>query len=156
VEGSGSRFWLQLDAAEPSDPGLSAPAQAGVPALAALHGACLVVEDDPQVVVAWTRLMLAWDVDVCCVETGAQALVALDEGFRPHAILCDQRLRGGESGLEVLKALLTRCPEAGGAVVSGEFHSDELQQAQQDGYLVLRKPLDVVQLHALLGQWLPA
>jgi len=39
-------------------------------------------------------------------------------------------------------------------MVSGEFHSPVLEQAERDGYLVLRKPLQPPQLHAVLSQWL--
>lgn len=83
-----------------------------------------------------------------------EAFEQLEGGFQPQAILCDQRLRSGESGVDVLKALFARCPEASGAMVSGEYASPELQQAEQDGYLVLRKPVAVPQLYGLLEQWL--
>jgi hypothetical protein len=39
-------------------------------------------------------------------------------------------------------------------MVSGEYDSPELQTAQDEGYLVLRKPVDVDELHAVLSQWL--
>ena len=38
-------------------------------------------------------------------------------------------------------------------MVSGEFNSQILQEAEQEGYLVLRKPLEPAGLHALLTQW---
>ncbi len=38
-------------------------------------------------------------------------------------------------------------------MVSGEFNSQVLQEAEQEGYLVLRKPLEPAKLHALLTQW---
>jgi hypothetical protein len=38
-------------------------------------------------------------------------------------------------------------------MVSGEFNSPVLQEAEQEGYLVLRKPLEPAKLHALLSQW---
>ena len=38
-------------------------------------------------------------------------------------------------------------------MVSGEFNSQILQEAEQEGYLVLRKPLEPARLHALLTQW---
>jgi len=72
----------------------------------------------------------------------------------PEVVFCDQRLRSGESGFEILKALLGRFPQACGAMVSGEFHSNELQVAESDGYMVLRKPLEPTQLHAVLSTWL--
>jgi len=119
-----------------------------------LAGTCLVVEDDPQVASAWFNLMKAWGVDARCAASATEAFAILDDGFVPQAILCDQRLRSGESGIEILKALFARCPEASGAMVSGEFASAELQQAERDGYLVLRKPLETRQLYVLLAQWL--
>jgi hypothetical protein len=38
-------------------------------------------------------------------------------------------------------------------MVSGEFNSTHLAQAESEGYLVLRKPFDVAQLHGLLATW---
>jgi hypothetical protein len=38
-------------------------------------------------------------------------------------------------------------------MVSGEINSPELQEAQDEGYLVLRKPLDTAQLRAILTTW---
>jgi hypothetical protein len=39
-------------------------------------------------------------------------------------------------------------------MVSGEFVSPELQEAEREGYMVLHKPMDPVVLHALLSTWL--
>lgn len=123
IERRGSRFWLRFPAAD--------PAQAHVHAMAAesqarpsstlppLNGCCLIVEDDPVVVRAWMSLMQAWHVDARCAASATEAFALLYAGLRPQAILCDQRLRSGESGIEVLKTLLERCPGASGAMVSG-------------------------------------
>ena len=46
------------------------------------------------------------------------------------------------SGFDILKALFERLPDVSGAMVSGEFNSQILQEAEQEGYLVLRKPLE--------------
>ncbi|MBB4845774.1 signal transduction histidine kinase/CheY-like chemotaxis protein [Paucibacter oligotrophus] len=153
VEGRGSRFFLRLQSA--SSLGLAALVQSP-PALprGPLSGACLVVEDDRQVASAWASLMQAWGLEVRCVEDEEQALAALQSGFLPQAILCDQGLRSGQSGVQVLKKLLGLCPDASGAMVSAEWDSEDLLAAEQEGYLVLRKPLAVEQLHALLCQWL--
>jgi hypothetical protein len=39
-------------------------------------------------------------------------------------------------------------------MVSGEINSPDLQDAQEEGYLVLSKPLDIAQLHVVLSTWL--
>ncbi|MCC4107790.1 hypothetical protein [Serratia ureilytica] len=53
----------------------------------------------------------------------------------------------------VTLTLFERLPDVSGAMVSGEFNSQVLQEAEQEGYLVLRKPLEPARLHALLTQW---
>jgi signal transduction histidine kinase len=156
--GKGSRFWLQLAAAMhvPPDQAEVAVALAAVDFVAGqkLAGKCLVLDDDVRVIAAWQALLDGWGIEGRYAANGAQALAHLDAGFAPNAIFCDQRLRSGESGFEVLRALLLRCPQASGAMVSGEFNSPELTQAENDGYLVLRKPLDLIELRAILETWL--
>ena len=98
--------------------------------------------------------MQSWGLQVACVESGEQAFRLLDDGFRPNALFCDQRLRSGESGFELLSALLERLPEASGAMISGEQDSPELLAAEEQGYLVLRKPVEPLELQAVLGHWL--
>lgn len=133
----------------------SAEASAPRHGLAApIGGRWLVVEDEPQVLAARRPLLQGWGIKACCVLNGAAAWDALGRGFAPDVILCDQRLRAGEDGFELLQALLTRCPAARGAMVSGEFSSPALAQAEDEGYVVLRKPLDPAILQALLARWM--
>ncbi|MEE4407739.1 MULTISPECIES: hypothetical protein [unclassified Serratia (in: enterobacteria)] len=44
-------------------------------------------------------------------------------------------------------------PSASGAMGSGEFNSPILQEAEQEDYLALRKPLGPAKLYALPSQW---
>ncbi|MDD2662029.1 MAG: response regulator, partial [Methylococcales bacterium] len=157
-EGHGSRFWLRLSAAQATERRLTARNQTVFPVGhgETLNGRCLIIDDEPQVRDAWQALLSSWDVEVACAASANEALALLDAGFMPHAIFCDQRLRSGESGFELLQALLECCPEAAGAMISGEFDSPALAQAEQEGYLVLHKPLDPEELHALLCRLLPS
>lgn len=156
-EGSGSRFWLRLPAAEVAERRASVRDRALFPAGGdtLLQGRCLVVDDEPQVRSAWEALLCAWGISAVCVASASEAFAAVDTGFEPDTIFCDQRLRSGESGFELLQALLERCPEAAGAMISGEFDSPALAQAEQEGYLVLHKPLDPEALFAVLSCLLP-
>lgn len=156
IEGKGSRFWLRLPASDtaPVIAPLTIEPKPFPVAHRALAGTCLVVDDDPLVTSAWTGLMQAWGITVRCVASAKEAFAVLESGFSPQAILCDQRLRSGESGFDILQELFHRLPQASGAMVSGEFNSAILQQAESEGYLVLYKPLEPAQLHALLSQWL--
>ena len=157
IEGKGSRFWMRFTqfAGEEIAPD-SSPAYdhaATSVRYAPLHGSCLVVDDDPLVTSAWESLMSIWGINVRCAASAEEAFAIIDDGFTPFAVLCDQRLRSGESGFDILKALFERLPDMSGAIVSGEFNSPVLLEAEQEGYLVLRKPLEPAKLHALLTQW---
>jgi signal transduction histidine kinase len=157
--GRGSRFWLSLPMAAllagdnyVAVPQMPKPQASNL--LAALHGRCLVLEDDPQINAAWAVLLDTWGVDARFATCATEAFDHLNSGFLPQAVLCDQRLRAGESGFEILQTLLQRCPHAYGVMVSGEFNSPELLRAEDEGYVVLRKPVDITVLHALLARWL--
>ncbi|MGQ1886534.1 ATP-binding protein [Serratia marcescens] len=157
VEGKGSRFWMRFTQYIGED---KAPESAATydntatpTRYAPLRGACLVVDDDPLVTSAWESLMSTWGITVRCAASAEEAFAIVDGGFTPFAVLCDQRLRSGESGFDILQALFERLPDVSGAMVSGEFNSPILLEAEQEGYLVLRKPLEPARLHALLTQW---
>ncbi len=156
--GKGSCFWLQLAEAihvPPAHFGAHAPQPAAQASQGQqLVGKCLVLDDDIRVIAAWRAMLEGWGVQGRYAANALEAIAHLDAGFMPDAIFCDQRLRSGESGLDVFKALLLRCPTASGAMVSGEFNSAELTKAENDGYLVLRKPLDLTELRAILETWL--
>lgn len=149
--GRGSCFWIDLPRERPGD---VPPPLAARDAGCTLSGRCLVLDDDPRVVAAWSALLTTWGIDARVATNAMEAMAALETGFEPQAILCDLRLRAGESGFDVLRDLLERCPYAAGALVSGEFDSPELRQAADEGYVVLRKPLDPSQLHGLMSAWL--
>ncbi|WP_342129685.1 hybrid sensor histidine kinase/response regulator [Hydrogenophaga sp. OTU3427] len=155
--GRGSRFWLRLPQSPDTDPAtdhLPTHPIGDRQALPPLSGCCLVLDDEPLVIAAWAALLGSWGIEGRYAATAGEALRLLDGGFEPQAIFCDQRLRSGESGFDVLRALLARCPHASGAMVSGEFDSPELAQAEDEGYAVLRKPLVPQDLHVLLSGWL--
>lgn len=155
-EGKGSCFWICLQAAPAGAHGVASGKQSSVSATPlGFAGSCLVVDDDPLVRSAWETLLQSWGVQVACVESGVQAFRLLESGFHPNAVFCDQRLRSGESGFELLRELLERVPEASGAIVSGELDSPELVEAEEQGYLLLRKPVEPEELHVVLAQWLP-
>jgi CheY-like chemotaxis protein len=157
--GRGSRFWLRLPAAPSPIELVPTLHQAWPFEMSAmpqtLHGYCLILEDEPIAGAAWKTLLETWGVQSHLATKASEAFDVVNAGYIPQVILCDQRLRSGESGFEVLCALLELCPDAHGAMISGEFNSPELLRAESEGYLVLRKPLEAAQLHALLSQWLP-
>ena len=151
--GRGSIFWLDIASGTPPPHFSLNQSKEEKVAATPIGGRCLIVDDDPLVSSAWQHLLTAWGMEGRTVASGAEAFHTLEQGFRPDVIFCDQRLRSGESGAEVLEALFNLCPNASGAIISGELNSPELERAKEDGYIVLGKPLDSALLRKLLEQW---
>jgi signal transduction histidine kinase len=156
--GRGSRFWIQfpkgqVSSASPALPALAQPS--GTTQLMPINkGRCLIVEDDPQVIQSWRVLMQVWGIEAAYATNSVEVFSCLQSGFKPKVVLCDERLRAGESGFELLKEILNRQSDAHGVMISGEFYSPALKQAEEEGYLVFRKPVDVALIHAVLWRWL--
>jgi len=149
--GVGSRFRILLAAAASEAP---LPAQQEAPAveqLPPLRGRVLVVEDDPGVSQGLRHLMQDWGLESRMAADAVQAYRALAEGFEPLVVMSDLRLRGDVSGYDLLQSLLARHPRAQGVVVTGELDHPDLQRADQDGHLVLRKPVAPDTLHRVLA-----
>jgi len=153
--GRGSCFWLQLPLAEapaaPARPPQRAPAEARH-----LPGHCLVVDDEPHVVRAWRMLFEAWGTTARFADGVDMAHRHLDEGFRPQALVCDLRLRGGDNGWQLLQSLAARCPDAGCLLISADLSAPEIGEADDFGCLVLHKPVEPDALHRALRAWMHA
>lgn len=157
--GRGSCFWLQLpsslnvQAALPQSEGSSEGAQAQAQAQAKpplLQGRCWVVDDDAQVARALAGLLRDWGLQVDVAATGREVADWLAAGQHPDFVLCDHHLAQGENGFALLQNVLAQSPQAAGALLSGEPSPALEQEAQELGYLLLRKPVDPLALLALL------
>ena len=113
VEG-GVRFWIQFlgepgrgpaapDRGRQAAPGLSAP------------GTCLSSMTIRRFCVGLAKPLQAWGTDVALRRVRVMEALPNLTGVSAQAILCDQRLRPGESGVDVLKVLL-RPPRRHGAM----------------------------------------
>ncbi len=116
-----------------------------------LRGQVLVIEDDPGVSQGLRHLMKDWGLDGRFAADAVQAYRALSDGFEPVVVMSDLRLRGDVSGYDLLQALLARHPQARGLIVTGELDHPDLQRADEDGFLVLRKPVAAEALHRVLA-----
>ena len=155
--GRGSCFWLQLPSSlnvqaalpqsEGSSEGPQAQAQSRPPLL---QGRCWVVDDDAQVARALAGLLRDWGLQVDVAATGREVADWLVAGQHPDFVLCDHHLAQGENGFALLQNVLAQAPQAAGALLSGEPSPALEQEAQELGYLLLRKPVDPLALLALL------
>jgi signal transduction histidine kinase/CheY-like chemotaxis protein len=130
-----------------------APVEVIEPSFAAPPGGLILAIDDEQAIRAAMRELLSgWGHQVLAVSGGASALHAVNGGARPDLIICDFRLRDGESGIAVIEAL---CERLGGDVpailLTGDTAPENLRLALASGYPLLHKPLAHARLRAAVG-----
>jgi CheY-like chemotaxis protein len=126
-------------------------------ALASLEGRLVtVVDDEPTVLTAMSSLLGSWGLQVVAAESGAMILGRLASASRaPDAVLCDYRLRSGESGIEVIRAIREEFNmEIPAALITGDTDPDRLKEARASGLPLLHKPVTPSRLRALLAQML--
>lgn len=114
----------------------------------------LLVEDDPLVADAVTRLLVAWGAAVHVCRDAGEALALLDrvKGGRWHAIL-DYRLPGERTGLDLADDIHARQDRRITiSLLTGEADPAVFAAAEQRGILVLQKPLKPIRLRALLAR----
>lgn len=140
--GRGSRFTLLL----PATALIALPARGLAPRESATQAAplqrlrerhLLLVEDDPMAASALATWAGDWGLRVSHRSDPAQ----VEETLAPDLILCDVRLPGGRDGIDWLTDWLAQWPDARGLLVSGELAPETHQRAEQEGLLLLTKPV---------------
>jgi signal transduction histidine kinase/CheY-like chemotaxis protein len=148
--GKGSTFSLQLPRGAP--PPESAPRPA--PEAADVSGMLVaVVDDDAVVLEAMKTLLGKWGCATVCAGSGAELLASLAGTTRvPDLLLCDYRLRDGESGLEAVEAVREEFnAEIPAAIVTGDTGPERLREVEASGLAILHKPVNPARLRALLA-----
>jgi DNA-binding NtrC family response regulator len=120
------------------------PAESPVPTL-------LIVDDEPNILLAFRRAFRDGKVEVVTAETAAEGLQIASER-RPDAVVLDVRLpdRTGLEVLRELKALDARCPVV---FITGQGTTDTAIEAMKLGaFDYLLKPLELSRLRAVLDR----
>jgi CheY-like chemotaxis protein len=115
----------------------------------------LVVDDEPGIVTAFSRMLESDGYATVPAHTAEEAIGLLQNGVRPDAIVLDLRMPG-LGGLGFLLALRARPAgvEIPVAVVTADTHLDDTtQQAVAAlGATLWYKPVDFDQLTAIMGR----
>lgn len=116
----------------------------------------LLVDDDPMVLQAMQALLSSWNIDLRYLSEGMaegsdRILDVCGDGWIPECIISDFRLPGSMDGIEILDLLLDRFPSAIGVLQTGELANNVQARAQDEGYLVLSKPVAPELLAATLN-----
>lgn len=149
--GQGSVFRLSLTSCDvmPNEAAEVAPPPAqGAPDLRldGLHA--LVIDDDESVRVAMQELLTDWGCR-CEVAESQEAALASARRQCPGLVICDYRLRGAETGAQVIAALRQEHGgELAAIMVTGDTAPERLRDAVASGIALLHKPVSADALHA--------
>lgn len=148
--GRGSVFRVTLPRGRAAD--LPAPAAAPIAVGALRTGFIVVVDDEDAIQRAMAALLTRWGHRVLAAGSADEALARLGDGVAPDLIICDSRLRGGETGVEALRRLRVACgAEIPALLVTGDATA---AAADSPSDLVLHKPVPHAVLRAAIGQLL--
>ncbi len=149
--GRGSVFSIDVPLAEAAQ--FVAPSQnAG----ATRHGLILVIDDETAIQEGMRSLLQGWGHSVLCGGSGEEILAqARTVTARPDLIICDYRLRGGETGAQVIDRLRqTYFHQIPALLITGDTAPDRLEEAAGSGLLLLHKPVANSRLRAAVNNLL--
>ena len=98
-------------------------------------------------------LLKGWGHEVVTAGSGEEGLARMaDSPVRPDLIICDYRLRAGETGIEVIEALRSEYNATIPAMlITGDTAPDRLAEASASGLLLLHKPVPNGKLRAAVA-----
>ena len=151
VPGRGSRFTIEVPLADAERvQSISATVEQKVPNL--LRGKLIVVVDDEASVrLGMQSLLESWGCKCITAMDASEALHELGDRL-PDFILADLRLKGEDTGVDVIRILRSYLGESIPAVlISGDTATDQLRKVSAAGLTIMHKPLKPVRLRALLN-----
>jgi two-component system, sensor histidine kinase len=147
----GSRFSIEVPLADPAKiPSIAATVEQKVPNL--IGGKLIVVIDDEESVrLGMQSLLESWGCKCVAAMDSDDALRGIN-GRAPDFIIADLRLRGEDTGIDVIRQLRSRLGDSIPAVlISGDTATDQLRKVSAAGLTMMHKPLKAVRLRALLN-----
>jgi signal transduction histidine kinase len=130
-------------------------AVAELPERAVGPGVILAIDDEQAIRSAIRELLKSWGHQAATAAGAEEALEAVAAGLRPDLIVCDQRLRDGETGVAAIArlraALRTEVPAI---LVTGDTAPEAIRQALASGHPLLHKPLAHGKLRAAVNNLL--
>ncbi len=98
----------------------------------------LLIEDDPMS----AHALMTWAEDLGLVVEHHPHPDTVIHAHKPDIIVCDIRLPTTKDGIEWLGEWLEHWPDSRGLLISGELAAESHERAEQEGLLLLSKPVD--------------
>ena len=150
--GRGTTFQLSLPLATDRGPAARSP-EAADQQHAELPGglSILVVDDEGSVREGMRTLLEAWGCQVVLASGLRDALAAV-ETRKPDLIIADQRLRGSETGVDLVRRARSVVGDVAALLVTGDTAADVLHEAESLGLTLLRKPVQEQSLRGAIAE----
>jgi signal transduction histidine kinase/CheY-like chemotaxis protein len=117
-----------------------------------------VVDDEAPILSGMSALLSGWGYEVVAAASGEEAVAQLSAcPTRPDLVISDQRLREGESGLDVIERLRAEYnAEIPALLISGDTSAELRAQARALNAVLLHKPTPNGKLRAAISASLAA
>ncbi len=114
----------------------------------------LCIDNDPDVLDAMQALLLGWSCQVVAALSETEALKILREGsLNIDIMLVDYHLDKGQTGIEAMKAIKEYLGKLiPGILITADFSEEVKEQAIDEGYRYLRKPVNPGALRSLISK----
>ncbi|NBW50080.1 MAG: response regulator [Betaproteobacteria bacterium] len=110
-----------------------------------------VIEDNALGGLAIKTLLESWGASVRLFEEPDYALHALGREQAPEFVICDYRLRNGQTGIDSIRALrLQFGSDLPACLISGDIEEDLRATAVEAGLVLLKKPVQAAKLRSVL------
>ena len=123
-----------------------------------LVGAFIVIVDDERMILNASRAVLERNGSfVFTAASGDEAISQLSHSRRvPDLIICDHRLRAGETGIEVIDAIREEFNKDIPAIlITGDTAPERIRDMQASGIPILHKPIQEKELLSAMVELLP-
>jgi signal transduction histidine kinase/ActR/RegA family two-component response regulator len=119
----------------------------------------LVVDDEINILNAMDAVLGTWGCEVITAGSGKEAIEKL-AGYpdrRPDLIICDYRLREGETGTDVIASLHEELNHQVPAIImTGDTAPESIRQTQASGHALLHKPVKPMELQKTIQELIGA
>lgn len=121
------------------------------------RGLILVIDDEPLIRMGLQARLEDWGYRVLTAGSVEDVIHHVESGERPSAILADYRLRGGETGLDAIRAVYERLDAPVPAtIITGDTAPERLIEVREGGHALLHKPIAAHELRNAVAEMLEA
>ncbi|SDH95609.1 PAS-domain containing protein [Alloyangia pacifica] len=152
--GSGSVFSIEMEMVEGRLAEPEERCERSPPAAYEMEHIVLLVENDVDVLYAFSQKLEQWGASVLAARSIDEALEHVrDIGMPPDIILADYQLDGGETGDVAIAEIRRACSAHVPAIMITANRGDRLmKQGAAEGFSVLAKPVQLARLRSLI-EW---